>query len=270
MNKAMTCAAGLSLLACCVPAHAVEVEALDRWNAAVGGYVLNLDASLRVDGNRRGQDFDLSGDLGLDRSRNVGFFSLGWRPFDHHQFDLSYYRDGISNTSSLDREITIDDQTFMVGARLDSQFDVDVYDLTYTWWLQAAPRQAFGLNIGLVGYLVDLDVRAQGNASDQVVERSASASVDLPAPKIGISYRRAFGNGWRFTASGSAFETSVGDIDARVLDARAGIEYYPWSRFGLRLQYSVNRINGELDESDFHGKAKFDFSGVQLQLVGRF
>ena len=269
MNKTIA-GVGLALLACCTGLHAEEVGALDTWNVAVGGYALNLDARLRVDGDLRGHEFDLSGDLGLDRNRDVGLFSLGWRPFERHQFDISHYRDELSNTRILDRQITVDDETFTIGARLDSRFDNEVYDFTYTWWLQAAPRQAFGLNVGLVGYLIDLDLRAESNASGVVIERSASASVDLPAPKIGVSYRRAFGDGWRFTASGSTFETSVGDIDARVLDARAGIEYYPFSRAGVRLQYSINRINAELDDPDFHGRARLGFSGLQLQLVGRF
>lgn len=259
----------LAALACCAQVQAGEVDALDRWNVAIGSYALDLDARLRVDGSRRGQDFSLSHDLGLDSERDVGFFSLGWRPFERHQFDLSYFSDEVSSTRILDREISIDDQTFMVGARLHTRFDVDAYDLSYTWWLQSTPRQAFGVNVGLVGYIIDIDAQAVGSASDQSAERSASASVDLPAPRIGVSYRRAFGQGWRFSASGSAFETSVGNIDARVLDARAGIEYYPWSHFGMRLQYSVNRIRADLDKTEFNGRANLDFSGLQLQLVGR-
>lgn len=252
-------------------AQAVEVEALDTWSVGVGSFALNLDADLRVDGSAvDGRELSLSRDLGLDLDTGIGFFSVGWRPFENHQFDLSYYGDDVSATNVIEREIIIDDETFNVGATVDSRVGYDAYDLSYTWWLHSVPKQAFGINIGLVYYSLDLDVRAEVTEGEQAIEHRASTSADLPAPKIGISYRRAFGQGWRFYADASAFTAKIGRVDADVLDTNTGLEYFPWEHVGARLQYSVSRIRAEAEKNDFNGKADLNFSGLQLQLVGRF
>ena len=255
----------------CAHAQAVEVEALDTWSAAVGGFALSFDADLRVDGSSiDGQDINLSRDLGLDKNSGLAYFSVGWRPFEHHQFDFSYYGDDVSASRVLDRQITIDDEVFDVGATVDSTLDYAAYDLTYTWWVHSVPNQAFGINLGLINYSVDLDVRAEVTGEGQTIERSASASGDLPAPKIGVSYRRSFGDGWRFSADVSAFTAEIASVDADVMDANVGLEYFPWEHVGARLQYSVSRIRADAEKNDFNGKADLDFSGLQMQLVGRF
>lgn len=251
--------------------YAVEVDALDTWSMGVGSFDLSLDADLRVDGSAgEGGDVSLSRDLGLDLDSGIGFFSVGWRPFEKHQFDLSYYGDDASASRVIDREIIIDDETFNVGATVDSRMGYDAYDLTYTWWLHSKPKQAFGVNLGLVYYSLDLDVRAEVTGEGQVFEHHASTSADLPAPKIGISYRQVFGKGWRFFADASAFTAKIGNIDADVVDTNTGIEYFPWEHVGARLQYSLSSIRAEAEKNDFNGNAKLRFSGLQLQLVGRF
>ncbi len=252
-------------------AQAVEVGALDTWSVALGGFDLDVDANVRVDGaTADGDEIDLSRDLGLDKRSGIGYFSVGWRPFENHQFDFSYYGDEATGSRTIDREITIDDETFQIGATLDTTLGYDAYDLTYTWWVHSRPNQAFGINLGAINYSLDLDVRAEALSGEQSVERSASASADLPAPKIGISYRRAFAKGWRFSADVSAFTAAIGNVDADVLDTNAGIEYFPWENVGARMQYSVSRIRADTEKSDFDGKVDLEFSGLQLQLVGRF
>lgn len=258
----------LSVLAIGTHARAEEAAVLDRWSLAAGGFAVNVDADVRVDGTTEtGRDVDLSRDLGVNPDKRVGYFSVGWRPFEHHQFDFSYFSDSNSGTRSTDREITIGDETFVPGTELHTDFGVDTYDFAYTWWIKADRRQAIGLQFGLIDYSIDLHVQTEGGVGGG---RDVSASADLPAPKIGFGYRLAFGSGWRFVAGASAFKANIGAVDARVTDARAAVEYYPWDRFGVRLQYSLNRIHADVDESDYDGKVALRSSGVQLQVVARF
>ena len=255
----------------CAQAQAVEVEALDTWSVGVGGFALNFDADLRVDGSSTdGGEVNLSRDLGLDKDSGIGFFSVGWRPFERHQFDFSYYGDDISGSRTIDREITIDEETFEIGAMVNTKLGYDTYDLTYTWWMHSVPNQAFGITLGAINYSFDLDVRAEATSGEGSIEGRASTSADLPAPKIGISYRRAFGQGWRFSGDVSVFTAEIGNVDADVLDTNVGLEYFPWENVGARLQYSVSRIRAEAEKNDFDGTADLNFSGLQLQLVGRF
>ena len=66
------------------------------------------------------------------------------------------------------------------------------------------------------------------------------------------------------------FTAEIGNVDADVLDTNVGLEYFPWENVGARLQYSVSRIRADAEKNDFDGTADLNFSGLQLQLVGRF
>lgn len=252
-------------------AAAAELEALDKWSVGLGGFAVTLDADMRVDGTTTsGRPVDLGRDLGTDDERSVLLVSVGWRPWEHHQFDFTWYQDSNTNTRVSDREFVIGDETFEPGATLRSTFAFDSYDLTYTWWLQATPRQAFGVHLGLIDYAISLDVLGSVDGNNQTFERSASASADLPSPKLGVSYRRVFGDKWRLLLDASAFTAHIGDIDADVYDLRAGMEYMFLGNWGLRAQYSLNRIKADTDQSDFDGRVELQFSGAQVQVVGRF
>src|SRR4249919_3362932 len=103
----------LAALGLFAPSQARAVEPLDTVSFRIGGYITSWDTKLRADGStRRGTDVDLNRDLGLDDSAAIGYVGLTWRPWEHHEFGLTYYQNDSDATRTIARDITFQDTTY--------------------------------------------------------------------------------------------------------------------------------------------------------------
>lgn len=265
-----------SLLAClCVAAapSAHAVEPLDTFSARIGGYVSRFDTELRADGQTAaGTPIELDRDLGLDQDEVIGYIGATWRPWERHEFGLSYYRTGTSSDRRLQRDIVFDDAVYQASATVRAEYDMDAYEASYTWWAASHETWALGPRLGLVWYKVslgiDLQLDANGNQAGTSLDREVSA--DLPAPTIGGSWRWTPADDWRVVADGGYFAADFNDIDADVLFGRLGVEWYPWPQWGFSLDYIISRINAETDKPRFSGDFDFVDSGMRLGVIYRF
>ena len=86
-------ALGLALLAVVAPQRARAVEPLDTASFRIGGYITSWDTEVRADGQTaRGTDVDLEKDFGIDDSSTIGYVGFTWRPWEAHEFGLTYYQ----------------------------------------------------------------------------------------------------------------------------------------------------------------------------------
>lgn len=255
------------------PMQALAVEPLDVFSVRVSGYISRFDTDMRADGDTaRGTQIDLRRDLGLDDEKAIAYVGLTWRPFDHHEFGLGYYRDDLGKTRQLQREIVFDDSVYQANATVRSEYDLKAYELRYTWWAASHDNWALGPRLGLVWYKIslgiDLQVQAGGAAGGTGANEEVSA--DLPAPSIGASWRWTPGEQWRISAEAGYFTADINDIDADVTSARLGVEWYPWQRFGFSLDYTINRIKADAQKNQFNGNLKFTDDGLRLGAVYRW
>ena len=264
------------LLAClCLAAapSAHAVEPLDTFSARIGGYVSSFDTEVRADGvTATGTPVDLERDLGIDQDDTIGYVGLTWRPWEHHELGLSYYRDGKSSERRLQRDFVFNDVVYPASATVRTEVDVDAYELHYTWWAASHETWALGPRLGLVWYTfdlgVDLQLDANGNQAGATLDREAS--VDLPTLTIGGSWRWTPANDWRVSADIGYFATEINDVDADVVFGRLGVEWYPWEQVGFSLDYVMNRVDADVTQSRFSGDIDFVDRGLQLGVVYRF
>lgn len=259
-------------LASVAPA-ACAVEPLDTFSIRIGGYVSKFDTEIRADGETsRGTTLDLKRDLGLGEDDTIGFVGLTWRPWDHHEFGLSYYRNGSDSTRTLQRDIEFDGTVYEASATVQTHFDIDAYEAYYVWWAASHENWALGPRVGLVWYSIELgiDLRVAANGEQAGGTLDREVSTDLPAPTIGGSWRWAPSAQWRITAEAGYFTTNINDIDADVTFGRAGVEWYPWERVGFSLDYVLNHVDASADKSSFSGNFDFTDSGLRLGVVYRF
>ena len=118
---------GLALSAgMALPAHAVEP--LDVFSVRVAGYLNRFDTDVSADGDTsNGTRIDLHRDLGLDDNKTIAYISATWRPFDHHEFGLGYYRNDLDNTRQLQRDITFNDNVYEANATVKAEYDFEAY-----------------------------------------------------------------------------------------------------------------------------------------------
>ena len=253
--------------------QARAVEPLDTFSGKIGGYITDFDTEVRADGETAaGTPIDLNRDLGLDNSNTIGDVGLTWRPWEHHEFGIAYYKNESDSTRVLQRDIEFEDNLYETSSTVRTDLDVDTYEAYYVWWAASHDTWALGPRFGLVWYKLELslslEIDAGGNQAGGSV--SNSADLDLPAPTIGGSWRWTPAEDWRISAEAGYFTADINDIDADVVFGRIGVEWFPWESTGISLDYTANKIDADANKTNFNGNVDFTDSGLRLGVVYRF
>ena len=265
------CASVTGVLAFAPHAHAVEP--LDTFSAHVSGYITSFDTEIRADGEgKRGTEIDLHRDLGLGDDNLIANVGFTWRPWENHEFAVSYYTQSADATRTIERDIEFDGTLYEASSRIRTDVDVDAYEASYTWWAANRDKWALGPRVGLIWYRmelgIDLDVDVGGNQGGASAKSKVSA--DVPAPMIGGGWRWTPLDDWRLSADVGYFTISVDDIDGDIYFGRAGVEWFPWERAGFSLDYTYTRIEADADKTSFSGNVNFTDAGLRLGFVYRF
>jgi hypothetical protein len=222
------------------------VQPLDNFSVHLGGYITEFDTEVRADGQGGdGTSVDLNRDLGLDSSDIIATIGATWRPWQNHEFGLSYYQDDGSASRRIDREI---------------EFDGTVYPISSTLR-------------GLIWYSMEvgLSLEVDSNGNDVGGTIGSSVDADLPAPTIGGSWRWVpGGSDWRLSADLGYFSADIDGVDADVTYGRVGVEWFPWEQAGISLDYTARQIEASAEGSRFDGNFDFVDSGLRLGVVYRF
>jgi hypothetical protein len=150
-----------------------------------------------------------------------------------------------------DRQIVFEDTTFPIRADVRSDFNVDFWEATYTYWWRQSARYGLGLNLGVSAMSVDaaLLVRRDDNA----LLLSETASTELPIPVIGLDGRIAITD--RIIGTGRAVvlpRVNISDYSGEAWVGQFSIEYRPFERVGLGVGYHYFNLNGTVEKTAFH------------------
>ena len=186
----------------------------------------------------RGTDVDLERDLGVDNSATIGYVGASWRPWENHEFGLTYYQDDADATRMITRDITFEDTTYTANSIVSVDVGIDAYEGYYVWWAAQKENWSLGPRLGLIWYRLDmamaLQVDVNGNAAGGAFREEAQA--DLPSLTLGGAWRWTPGghNKWRIGADAGYFKANVNDVDGDVTFGRIGVEFSPGSVRGSR------------------------------------
>jgi hypothetical protein len=208
--------------------------------------------------------------LGLDTSMTVFRAGAFYRPgaSRRHQIDVSYagyHRDGSATTA---RDVTIDGVTYPAGSRLETVFNFDVINATYSYafWQTERMRIAVGLGIYAVPLKVELDINTTAQNPDE--ER---ISTTLPLPALAVRGEFRLVDKLFLTTSLEGMYLEVSDFKGSMADINAALEYRAWKYVGFGLGYNFmgvhvegERSNSHYPGSDFVGQVDVQFSGLFL------
>ncbi|MGB0133768.1 hypothetical protein [Dokdonella sp.] len=252
-----------------LPAAAMaEVPVLDVFSVRLATYFTQLDTVARVEGSviDSGTDIDLQRDLGLKSSEAIAFAQVDWRPWAHHGFGVSYFNNSRSSNRTLQRDIIFEGQDFPAGSRVRTELEMEGYEMHYVFWAWQKENWALGPRVGLVYYDIGLSLEVEQTTA---VNR-ADANSGVPAPSIGFDWRWRPADDWRIYASAGVFNATINDVDGSVAVGQIGVEWFPWERFGVYLDYSRNKIDVNLDRRDYRGSLELDDSGARTGIIFRF
>jgi len=203
-----------------------------------------------------GTDVDLEADLGLEKSDSVFRIDASYRFAPKHQITFSVF--DLSRTASreIQKEIRWQDSVFLINTIVDTDFDLAIYKIDYTWRFMQRDQGYLGVTGGL--YIADFSIRLSAPTTNQQEVSDATA----PLPVIGLRGAYNFSEKWLFRADGEIFFFEYGDWDGSLYDVYAGVEYKLFEHMGIGIGVNAVKMDLGVTKPDLAGKLVFQYEGA--------
>jgi len=279
LASSLLCAVLGSALVPSAHAQSSGAEALlnDHWVVNLGGYFFNSDVKARLDGqSRTDPDIDFDHEFGkADDSRRVRADVL-WRITPHHHLSLMYFDNSRSRSKVLDRDLEWGDYTFNLGATAQFKEKIKVLELAYEYAFLRSPTYEVSASVGV--HYMETKLQLSGTATftdsqgNTVTASGTTKASSLPAPLpvIGLRGGWVVHPNWYVDAQAQAFKVRIDAYDGVWSDLRVGVTWMFHRHFGLGLGYDRFVANLDVNKSDFNGRLKTGYSGLQAYLTGTF
>lgn len=265
----MAFAKALLALALAAPASAgAAPRPLDPVSAWIGGFEPRSDTT--VTAGARDGEVDLGGqlnferDLGLDRRQPVSHVRLDFLAGQRQGISLEYFGFNRDNEVQLAREIEYDGRVYAAEAELRGELDYAFSSAAWRWWF-GEESTVWGLGLGIAHYRVA--TAFEGRATVEGIEvdgRSRSRDAAF-APLLALGWRHAAGERVRVYAEVSGVAKDGGPLQGHILDTALGVEWFPFQRLGLALEYGGTHIRLERRRAGSDGAAD---ARLDLELRG--
>ena len=250
----------------CGPALAEQEDKELPWNRAalyIGAGVQFFDSSWLDNGFfGLGTTVDFEDTLGLDEARFQWHAWGYYRIAPRHKVDVAFVDLSRDNTETLKETITIGDETFFLGTRVKSDFDLFIAQAAYTYSFFQDDRIDFGVTAGV--FLLDLDIKVR---EKDIIGIEEDLDFTFPLPVLGVHMSFAITPELFFTQDFRAFYLEVESLTGILLSYYAGVEWNVWKYVGIGA--GVNYLNATLEGGDervlgikLDGEVEFESAGA--------
>ena len=230
-----------SMLAC--PAFADEIFSLKA------GYItLDPEGEVAVStSGLAGTRLDIDDELGFDD--DADYFVEAALQLGSFRLFAAYLPLSFSGASVLTENINFNGETFVVGSRVDSEVDLDIYEAGIAWYLVNVDDAPVRVQIGPELAVKYVDVHVEMQASDAGLNESEG--IGVPVPTLGARARVAVGDYLGVVGRVGYMEYD----DNSFLDVDAQVEFSPLPMVGLFAGY--RHMDIDVDENDLFIDASF-------------
>jgi hypothetical protein len=215
---------------------------------------------LRVDESPTlpGTEINAEDDLGLDDFQLLPQVELTLLPGERHLIRLSRFAIDRSAATHLEKNISFDDQDYLVGERVDSILNLTMFGLTYGYRFIVAPRGEISASFGV--QIADVETNAV--VRSRVVRESEDGVA--PLPLLGVEGRYDFSSRWSMEGRVQYLTVNETDVSGSILDARLGVTWRmnPYLLFGLG--YRTFQIDVDSSDEDTSGFVDLTVAGPLL------
>jgi len=258
----------LLLLVVTLPVAAQDNLLFPRFSVTGGTSPASFDTNARIDpdeGTEEGTLVSFERDLGLEDSRNLQRFGLQWRPFARHELAATHFSAPRAGLEQIDRNIVFRDETYSVNALVTTDFDLDYWSATYTYWARRAERSGIGITLGVANIAMDASVTAQQPGVTVTVTQTAET--DVPVALAGLQTRIAFMERLHGEASISTLpRVTIEDYTGTALTGAARLEYRPLNWLGIGAAYHYFRLDVDVAQADLGGSLDMTIRGPEAYL----
>jgi len=230
----------------------------EKFSISVGLFVTDRNSETRFDGQigtMIGTDVDLEAELGLDTSDNVFRLDGYYRFNQKHRIDFSWFDLSRTGSKQIQREINWKDTLFAVDTVIDSEFDLSIYKVAYTWSFMRRDKGYLGLTAGL--YIADNST----SLSAPLVGTQEGGGFTAPLPVIGLRGEYQISDKLSFRASGEIFAFSYGDFDGSLYDMYVGVDYQLFDRMAIGVGLNSVKMNLGVDKENANGDLDWNYDG---------
>lgn len=248
-----------------------QVTPLDQFSVSVAAALPDNSIDFNFESNSSNEGVDFERDLGLDTNNLIAQVGATWRPWDNHQFGLTYFGNSADRTRTLDEPIEWNGVVY--DGTVKSELDFAAYDISYIWWAKNERSYALGPMLRLtyitVDTKIDLTIDADG---DPVLDDSfkRSGNTDIPAPTLGGAWRWVPADNWRINAEAGYMAASFEDFDGDALVASGGVTWFPWENWGFSLSGIYIDFDVDTSNSNFTGDLSASQWNYNLGVTYRF
>ena len=233
-----------------------------RFSLSIGAFITDRDSEARADASNRdlGTVIDLEDDLGLDGSDTVLRLDGFYRFADKHRIDFSVFDLSRSASKQVEREFSWKDTTFVLNTNVESDFNLSIYKVAYTWSFLKKEQGFLGATAGL--YVADIGARLDA----PLIGAREVGEVTAPLPVVGLRGQYRFAERWALRASGEFFFLEYGDYDGSLVDLLIGLEFDLSKNIDVGIGANSVRLDIEVDRDVLHGAFDWEYDGVLAYL----
>lgn len=185
------------------------------------------------------------------------------------RLDYFGYHDDAKATAGF--EFDFDGVTFPVGARLDSNLDLDLYVANLSYNFYRSDRARFGVGVGI--HAADIDIGVSGKlrvGNTETSLGSGGADILAPLPNLYITGAYAFTDNFLLRYGGGGMSLKYGDWDGSLFFANAFLEYWPFKYVGFGAGYRYLSVNVTYEGSSRKEEYDFSLPGPLLYVTAGF
>jgi hypothetical protein len=253
-------------MAFAAPAANAQTEGFDKFALSLGVFFTDRETDTRFDSSAGspGSNLDLEEELGLDKSDTVFRVDGRYRFANKHQINFSAF--DLSRTASvqIQEEIDWNGEVYPIDTVINSNFDLTIYKVAYTWRFMQRDKGYLGLTGGL--YIADFQMALESENTPQLSNDGATA----PLPVIGLRGEYALSEKWSFRADAEIFAFEYGDFDGSLYDIYAGMDYAFTDHVAVGLGINSVRMDLGVTKADFAGDLDWQYDGALLYLKFNF
>ena len=243
--------------------HAPASPITDHFYIRAAFYSPKYNTSFRVDPTNAppgttGTPVNAENDLGLAHRERQGVVDFMFRLRDRNKVRVGYFESKRSGNQVLANDIVFGNQTFPAGELAQTSFDLEQFNITYTYSFIRTNR--FEVGSGLALYFLQLDVIGQVPA--QGLRQEVTAATPFPALPLDLTW--CLSRRWAATAQAAYLKVNTHNLSGSYLDTHADIQYRWVPNFVVGAGYASIRTDLTHRNGSFPGVVKVTISGPQV------
>ena len=250
------------------PARKVAPWWVDRFHLAAGFFLPVNNTVIQVGNGSGGTTIDMEKDLGFESNRNTFLGTVDWRISRRSKLSFTYFSLSRSASKTINKDITFDDTTYHANATIASNFNTNIYELSYGYAFVSQPTYEIGAMIGAHVISGDMSLGVAGSSGSTSGKREYK--MNAPLPDLGIWGGVAISKKLAFNATVGWLNVNVEPVDVQIVAYNFELRYQLSKQLHLLAGYSGLDFDVHVTVDDTNGYLKWKYNGPSFAICYAF